>query len=106
MGKLMYQMQYSRPDIAQVVYDLAQYMTLGNLKTLEAKKRCMRFVLCSRKAGLLLKPSQKWDGSNEHQFCIRGRSDSDYAKDTQTRCSVSGYVVYLEDAPTMHRSVA
>ncbi len=28
----------------------------------------------------------------------------DYAKDTQTRCSVSGYVVYLEDAPTMHRS--
>ncbi len=30
--------------------------------------------------------------------------DSDYAKDTQTRQSVSGYVVYLEDAPTMHRS--
>ncbi len=28
----------------------------------------------------------------------------DYAKDTQTRRSVSGYVVYLEDAPTMHRS--
>jgi hypothetical protein len=26
------------------------------------------------------------------------------AKDTQTRHSVSGYVVYLEDAPTMHRS--
>jgi hypothetical protein len=44
------------------------------------------------------------DGSNKHQFRIRGRSDSDYAKDTQTRCSVSRYVVYLEDAPTMHRS--
>jgi hypothetical protein len=28
----------------------------------------------------------------------------DYAKDTQTRCSVSGYVVYLEDTPTIHRS--
>ncbi len=27
-----------------------------------------------------------------------------YAKDTQTGHSVSGYVVYLEDAPTMHRS--
>jgi hypothetical protein len=40
------------------------------------------------------------------QFRIRGRPDSDYAKakDTQTRRSVSGYVVYLEDAPTMHRS--
>ncbi len=30
------------------------------------------------------------------------RSDLDYAKDTQTRRSTSGYVVYLEDAPTMH----
>jgi hypothetical protein len=29
--------------------------------------------------------------------------DSDYAKDTQTRQSVSGYVIYLENAPTMHR---
>ncbi len=27
-----------------------------------------------------------------------------YAKETQTRPSVTGYVVYLEDAPTMHRS--
>jgi hypothetical protein len=60
--------------------------------------------LCTREAGLLLKPSQKWNGSNEHQFCIRGKSNLDYAKDTQTRRSVSGYVVYLEDTPTMHRS--
>jgi hypothetical protein len=97
-------MQYSRPDIAQAVHDLAWYMTCGNSKMLEAMKRCMRFVLCSRNAGLLLKPSPKWDGSNKHQFRIRGKLDSDYAKDTQTRRSVSGYVVYLEDAPTMHRS--
>jgi hypothetical protein len=60
--------------------------------------------LCTREAGLLLKPSQKWNGSNEHQFRIRGKSDLDSAKDIHTRCSVSGYVVYLEDAPTMHRS--
>ncbi len=79
-------------------------MARGNSKTLDAMYRCMRHVLCTKDAGLLLKPSQKWDGSNEHQFRIRGRLDSDYAKDTQTRRSVSGYVVYVEDAPTMHRS--
>jgi hypothetical protein len=56
VGQLMYQMQYSRPNIAQAVCDLAQYMTCRNSKTLEAMKRCMRFVLCSRSAGLLLKP--------------------------------------------------
>jgi hypothetical protein len=38
VGKLMYQMQYSRPNIAQVVRDLARYMTCRNLKTLEATK--------------------------------------------------------------------
>jgi hypothetical protein len=48
MGKLMYQMQYSRPDIAQAVQDLAWYMTHGDLKILEAMRRCMRYVLCTR----------------------------------------------------------
>ncbi len=57
VGKLMYQMQYSRPDIAQAVQDLAQYMSCGNSKMLEAMKRCMRYVLCTREAGLLLMPS-------------------------------------------------
>ncbi len=42
---------------------------------------------------------------DKHQFHIRKKSDLDYAKDTQTRLSISGYVVYLEDAPIMHRSV-
>jgi hypothetical protein len=100
----MYQMQYLRPDIAQAVQDLARYTSCMNSKMLEAMKRCMRYVLCTRQAGLLLKPSQKWNGFNKHQFCIRGKSDLDYAKDTQARCSASGYVVYLEDAPMMHRS--
>ncbi len=104
MGKYMYQMQYLRPEIAQAVCDLERYMMHGNLKILETMKRCMRFVLCSRKARVLVKPSQKWDGSNEHQFRIRGRSGSDYAEDTQTRRSVSGYIIYLEDASAMHRS--
>ncbi len=57
MGKLMYQMQYSRPNIAQAVRDLARYMTRGNSKMLDAMYRCMRYVLCTRDAGLLLKPS-------------------------------------------------
>jgi hypothetical protein len=57
VGKLMYQMQYLRPDIAQALQDLARYMSCGNSKMPEAMKRCMRYVLCTREAGLLLKPS-------------------------------------------------
>jgi hypothetical protein len=100
----MHQMQHLRPNIAQAVQDLAWYMSCGNLKMLEAMKMCMKYVLCTREAGLLLKPSQKWDRSNKHQLRTRGKPNLDYAKDTQTRGIVSGYVAYLEDAPTMHRS--
>jgi hypothetical protein len=72
VGKLVYQMQYLRPDIAQAVQDLARYMSCGNLKTLEAMKRSMRYVLCTREAGLLLNPSQKWNGSNKHSSTSEG----------------------------------
>jgi hypothetical protein len=85
MGKLMYQMQHSRPNIAQQVQDLARYMTRGELKILGATRRCMRYVFCTRDKGLLLKPTRKWDGSNEHEFRLRGGSDLDYMEGMQIR---------------------
>jgi hypothetical protein len=71
---------------------------------MEAMQRCMRYLTGTKDAGLTLKPTRKWDGEKEFCFRIRGVSDSDYVKDTQTRRSISGYVVYLEDAPVMHQS--
>jgi hypothetical protein len=71
---------------------------------MEAMQRCMRYLTGTKDAGLTLNPTRKWVGEKEFHFRIRGVSDSDYAKDTQTRRSISGYVVYLEDAPVMHQS--
>jgi hypothetical protein len=45
IGKLMYQMQYSRLNIAQAFMDLMRHMTCGNFKTFDAMKRYMRYVL-------------------------------------------------------------
>ncbi len=104
IGKLMYHMQYSRPDIAQAVRDLARHMTHGDETHMQAMLRCMQYLKCTKNAGLFLKPERKWDGKDNFYFKINGRSDSDYAKDTQTRCSISGYIVYLEGVPVMHRS--
>jgi hypothetical protein len=55
-------------------------------------------------SGLLLKSTRKWDGTNQFQFKIKGRSDSDYVKDMQTKQSILRYMVFLKDAPVMHRS--
>ncbi len=104
IGKLMYHMQYSQPDIAQAVRDLARHMRQGDKTHMEAMQRCMRYLTGTKDAGLMLNLTRKWDGEKEFCFRIRVVSNSDYAKDTQTRHSISGYVVYLEDVPVMHQS--
>jgi hypothetical protein len=63
----------------------------------------MQYLKCTKDAALFPKPERKWDGSDSFQFKINGRSDSDYAKDTQTRWSITGYIVYVKGAPVMHR---
>jgi hypothetical protein len=64
--------------------------------------RMMKYVDDTSDRGLDLNPMRKWDGNKKHEFIISGRSDSDYAKDTQTRKSISGYKVLLEGAVIGH----
>ena len=67
---------------------------------------CIRYVRATPDRGLLLKPSGVWDGKDKSfKFTIRGRSDSNYATDPKSRRSVTGTVVYLNDAPIMFGSV-
>ncbi len=86
IGKLLWHMQYSRPDIPQAVRDLARHMTHGDKSLMDAILQCMQYLNCTKDAGLILKPERKWDGSDSFQFKIKGRSDSDYAKDTLVLC--------------------
>ena len=69
-----------------------------------AMLRCMKYLTCTEDAGWLLKHTRKWDGTRSFKFCITGYLDADYANNTQTRQSISGYVLYLEGAPAMSRS--
>ena len=49
--------------------------------------------------GLVLNPVGEWDGKDRNfLLVIRGRCDSEYAKDP-TRKSVGGHVVRLNEAP-------
>ena len=104
VGKGMHMMQYSRPDTYNAVRDLARHMTKATQAHYDAMLRMMKYVDDTSDRGLVLNPTRKWDGNKEHEFIISGRSDSDYAKDTQTRKSISGYRVLLEDAPVMFKS--
>jgi hypothetical protein len=80
-------------------------MTSATHVQMDAMLRLMKYVDVTKDRGLVLNPTRKWDGSKDHEFIISRRSDSNYAKDTQTRKSISGYRVLLECAPVMFDSL-
>lgn len=104
VGKLMYLMQYSRPEIYNAVRDLARHMKAPSQVHYDAMLRVMKYCVETPNRGLTLKPEGKWDGSRDFLFTISGRSDSDYAKCEDTRKSVSGYRVLLNGAPIVFKS--
>jgi hypothetical protein len=104
-GKLLHLMKWSRPDIKNAVRELSRFMmrTLGAHEV--AMKRAMEFCIGTSERGWLLKPTGTWDGKDKsYKFKIHGYSDSDYAKDPETRRSVSGYATFLNDAPVTANS--
>ena len=60
-----------------------------------ALNRCMKHCVGTHNRGRLIKPNATWDGSKDFEFVIDGKSDSDYAKDPITRCSVTGHTTRL-----------
>jgi hypothetical protein len=57
----------------------------ASLAHVKAMHRTMKYCTGTSERGLLLKPTCKWDGNPAHEFVITGRSDSDYAKDTDNQ---------------------
>jgi len=70
----------------------------------EALGMTMKYVTATKNRGLVLSSDTVWDGSKDHKFVIHGRSDSDYAANTDDRRSISGGRVFLDGAPVVHRS--
>ena len=67
---------------------------------------CIQYVHVTPTRGLVLKPLGEWDGKGKSfEFEVRGRSDSNYATDPESRQSVTGTVVYLNDSPITFASV-
>ena len=64
----------------------------------------MKYCVNTPKRGWLLQPDYKYDGNPEFELTVMGMSDSDFAKDPDTRKSVSGNCTFLCGAPVIVRS--
>jgi hypothetical protein len=97
-------MRWSRPEILNAVRELSRYMSGTSLAHIKVMHRTMKYCVGSPERGLLLKPIGEWDGNPSYEFVITGRSDSDYAKDTDTHRRVSGTSTFLNGSPIHTRS--
>jgi hypothetical protein len=88
-------MRWSRPEIYNYVRELSRFMTTGTTTShVKAMKRVMEYCVATENRGIMLKPDRKWNGDPEFELIILGRSDSDFAKEPDTRNSVSGIVPF------------
>jgi len=59
-------MRWSRPKIYNGVRELSRFMTIGASKDhVLVMEKIMNYCLTTRERGLLLKPTQEWDGNPE-----------------------------------------
>jgi hypothetical protein len=62
-----------------------------------------KYVMGTPNRGLTLTPNRIWNGDMNFELPIAGRSDSDYAANTNDRRSISGSSVFIEGAPACFR---
>ena len=98
VGSLLYLLKHSRPDLSNCVRELTKVMDGANKAHQKMLYRAIKFVEQTRGRALVLKPAInfKWD--------MKAYSDSDFAGDADTRRSVSGFVIYLNECPVSWQS--
>jgi hypothetical protein len=104
VGKLLHLTRWTRPEIMNAVRELSRYMTRALMAHWKAMYRVMAYCVATPSRGIWIAPDELWDGNPKFEFKIRGRANSDYAKDLTTRRSISGVLTYLCGAVIMTRS--
>jgi hypothetical protein len=95
VGILLYLIKYSRPDISNVVHELAKCMDKATPESIKEMKHVMRFIAGTKDYGLKIAPKNPDQDNFKWNMVVS--SDSDWAGDKEDRCSVSGYVIFILD---------
>lgn len=97
VGALQYLAGATRPDIAAAVGAVAQFQSSPTEVHLSALKRIMRYLKHTQNYAL------HYSSGSDHQL-IQGWADADFAADTSTRRSRSGYVFIVGGGAVSWRS--
>ena len=90
VGMLLFLTKYSRPDICNIVRELSKCMDKATMGTYQEMLRVIKFVIDTKNFGLKIHPKIKIKNWSLHVY-----SDSDRAGDSESRISVTGFMIYL-----------
>ena len=88
VGSLLYLSVCTRPDISQAVRVLARHMAKPSMEHWTAAKAVLRYLASTLDCGITFRQSST---------TVSGYSDADYAGDTDTRRSTTGFVFILNE---------
>jgi hypothetical protein len=92
-GRLLHLAMNTRPDIAFAVARLTQYTIKPNSQCWAALKRLIRYLKGTRTKGIIYGAQPNPATTDDDAAChIKGYTDSDWAGDTSTCKSTSGYL--------------
>lgn len=92
VGALLYLAVCTRPDLAYTVNQLTRFLSAPRLVHWQAAKRALRYIQGTKTLGLHYQRSDTTD------FNLLGFSDADWAGDTDTRKSTTGFCFTLASA--------
>ena len=98
VGKMLHLMRWSRPDIWNSVRELSRRIVNSNYNHMKAMIRVMKYCIDTRNKGWVLQPERTWDGiKKDFKFILSGKADSNFTTCDETRRSITGYYVALEN---------
>lgn len=86
VGSLMFAAIVSRPDISYAVGAVSRYLDNSSYENVNAVKRIIRYLKATSNYGI------EYGGSS---VVLKGYTDSDYARDIDTRRSTTGYAFMI-----------
>jgi len=101
VGMLLYLVKHSRPDIANTTRELSKLMDKPTPAANKEMKRVLKYVIDTKDYGLKINSTPL---SSNGMFEVILFSDSDWAGDTGTRKSVTGYCIFFQGCPISWKS--
>ena len=95
IGMLVYLVKHLHPDLANMTRELSKANDSANPTVYKEILHVIKYVINTKNLGLKIKPM----GNFNEPWEIVCFSDSDYAGDTVSRQSISGFILYVLGVP-------